>query len=67
MTFQSQQLVARDSIPNLTGAIITARDEFIARFVERTIGQRQNVSAQNLEQEEVAGFSGLQLLNQLLN
>jgi hypothetical protein len=63
MSLQSQQLVSCDGIPNLAGAIVTASDEFVAGFVESTVGEGEDVGTQDLEEKEVGGFVALQLLD----
>ena len=53
MAFQSQQLVARDGVPNFARSVVTSRDELVTRLVERTIRKGQNVCSKDLKQEEV--------------
>lgn len=65
MAFQSKQLVARNSVPNLASSIIASSDKLVPRLVESAIRQRKNVGPQDLEQEEVAGVVSFQLLNEL--
>jgi hypothetical protein len=43
MTLQGQQFVARYGVPDLAGSVVTAGDEFVARLVECTVRQWQNV------------------------
>ncbi len=62
MAFQCQQLIPRDRIPHFARAVVRAGDELIARFVEGAVSQGQYMGAQNLEQEEVACFVGLEFL-----
>jgi hypothetical protein len=59
MALEGQQLVTRDCVPDLASAIVTAGDELIAGLVEGAVRQRQDVCAEDLEQEEVAGLVAL--------
>lgn len=59
MAFKREQLITGDRVPDLASAVITASDELVARLVEGAVRQRQDVSAEDLEQEEVAGLVAL--------
>ena len=63
MALQSQQLVSRDGVPDLAGAVVTASDELVAGLVEGAVGKGEDVCAEDLEEEEVGGFVAFQLLN----
>lgn len=58
-----KQLLARISVPHLTGPIVGARDELVTILVERAVCKRQQVGAQNLEQREFLFLVFLLLLD----
>lgn len=51
----------------LAGAVVGAGDELVPRLVECAVGERQDVRAQDLEEEEVAGVVALQALDELVD
>jgi hypothetical protein len=63
VSLQREQLITSDGVPDLARAIITARDKFVARLVEGAVRERQDMRAQNLEQEEVRSLVALQLFD----
>ena len=50
---ERQQLLARQRVPHLAGAIVRAGDEAVARLVEGAVGERQDVRAEHLEEGEL--------------
>jgi hypothetical protein len=50
MLVERQELLARGGIPHLATPIIGASDELITRFVECTIGQREQMRSKYLVQ-----------------
>lgn len=63
MSLQSEQLVSSDGVPDLAGAVVTARDELVARLVEGAIGEGEDMCTEDLEQKEVGCFVAFQLFN----
>lgn len=62
-----KQLLARISVPHLTGPIVGARDELVTILVERAVCKRQQVGAQNLEQREFLFLVFLLLLDKFFD
>ena len=57
---------ASAGVPNFAGAVVAARDEFIAVLVEAAVRQRQHVSFKFLDQDEFLLPLLLDLLDELL-
>ena len=64
---EREQLLAGVRVPHFAGAVVAARDELVARLVECTVGQREQVRAQHFEQAEALLLVLLLLLNKFFD
>lgn len=67
VTLERQQLITSDGVPHFASSVITTSDKLITRLIEGTIRKGQDMSTQNLEQEEVTAFIAFQLFNEFYN
>jgi hypothetical protein len=50
---QGKQFLARVGVPNFTGSIVGASDEFVTALVEGTVCQGKQMGAKHLEKSEL--------------
>ena len=67
MLVKRKELLARVGVPHLARAVVAARDELAAAFVEGAIREREQVRSQHFEKAEALVLVLLLLLNQLFN
>jgi hypothetical protein len=67
MVFQRQQLFTRDGVPDFASSIVRTCDELIARLVEGTVGEREEMSPQYFKQLELLFLILHLLFDQLLD
>ena len=64
---QGKKLLTRICVPYFARAIVAARDELASIFVERAVGQREQMGAEDLEEAEALLLILKLLFDQLLN
>ena len=64
---QGKELLTRIRVPYFARAIVATRDELASIFVERTVGQWEQMGAEDLEEAEALLLILELLLNQLLD
>mmetsp|Transcript_10259 Transcript_10259/g.17670 ORF Transcript_10259/g.17670 Transcript_10259/m.17670 type:complete len:216 (+) Transcript_10259:902-1549(+) len=65
MTLQGVDLVTGKGVPHFTGTVVRPCDESVPAFVERAVGEGEDMRTQNLEEGEVRVLVHLQLLDEL--
>ena len=64
---QGKKLLTRIRVPYFASAIVAARDELASIFVERAVGQREQMGAEDLEEAEALLLILKLLFDQLLD
>ena len=64
---QGKKLLTRICVPYFARAIVAARDELASIFVERAVGQREQMGAEDLEEAEALLLILELLFDQLLD